>query len=127
MFARFASGEASAQTAPQATASPIVLPTLAPDTPINPYARAAIDLVTGVARRMLAPSDPNRAEGDVTYFKRFDLQIRTGANAYRNVHLHQGTRIDPRGATLEPGDRVRIGGLAEADGSLDANAITIMH
>jgi hypothetical protein len=122
-----AAEESSAQPAPQATASPIVLPTLAPDTPANPYARAAIDLVTGVARRMLAPSDPNRAEGDVTYFKRFDLQIRTGANAYRNVHLHQGTRIDPRGATLEAGDRVRIGGLAEADGSLDADAITILR
>jgi hypothetical protein len=111
---------------PQPAPTPVTLPSLPPDTPINPYAKAAIDIITGVVRRRLE-NDPNRAEGEVTYFRRFDLQVRTGPDAYRNVRLHQGTRIDPRGATIQAGDRVSVGGSGLPDGSLDADAITILH
>jgi hypothetical protein len=67
----------------------------------------------------------NSAHGEVTYFKRFDLQIRTGPNAYRNVRLHQGTIIDPRGTSLAVGQTVTIGGVPQSDGTLDANQITV--
>jgi hypothetical protein len=67
----------------------------------------------------------NSAHGDVTYFKRFDLQVRTGPNAYRNVRLHQGTVIDPRGTTLAPGQTVTIYGAPQSDGTLNANQITV--
>ena len=111
---------------PQPAPTPIVLPTLPANAQLNPYAKAAIDLVTGVARQALQ-NNGNRAEGEVTYFKRFEMQVRTSPNGYRSVHLHQGTRIDPRGATLQPGDRVSIGGSGQSDGSLDADAITILR
>ncbi len=67
----------------------------------------------------------NSAHGEVTYFKRFDLQVRTGTNAYRNVRLHQGTVIDPRGSTLAPGQTVTIYGVPQSDGALNANQITV--
>jgi len=67
----------------------------------------------------------NSAHGEVTYFKRFDLQVRTGTNAYRNVRLHQGTVIDPRGTTLVPGHSVTIYGVPQSDGTLNANQITV--
>ena len=71
--------------------------------------------------------DPNHSRGTVTYFKRFELQIRMPLNTYRDVHLHQGTVINPRGATIEPGEVLDVVGRANSDGSLNANAITILH
>jgi hypothetical protein len=120
------SGSGTAVADPQPAPTPVNLPTLPPDTPLNPYAKAAIDIVTGIVRQRLQ-NDPNRAEGEVTYFRRFDLQIRSGANGFRSVHLHQGTRIDPRGATIQAGDRISVGGAGQPDGSLDADAITILR
>jgi hypothetical protein len=67
----------------------------------------------------------NSAHGEVTYLKRFDLQVRTAPNAYRNVRLHQGTIIDPRGTTLVPGQSVTIYGVPQSDGTLNANQITV--
>jgi hypothetical protein len=111
---------------PVPTSTPVVLPTLAPNARIDPYVRAGFDLVSGFVRRQLE-NERNNAEGQVTYYKRFDLQVQTGTNAYRNVHLHQGTTIDPRGEAIVPGDRIAVAGAANADGSLEASAITILH
>jgi hypothetical protein len=111
---------------PVPTSTPVILPTLAPNAHIDPYVRTGFDLVSGFVRRQLENA-ANRAEGQVTYYKRFDLQVRTGTNAYRNVHLHQGTTIDPRGEPIVPGDRIAVAGAANADGSLEATAITILH
>jgi hypothetical protein len=112
--------------APEQPPTPAVLPTLPPNAHIDPYVRAGFDLVSGFVRRQLENAR-NNAEGQVTYYKRFDLQVQTGTNAYRNVHLHQGTTIDPRGEPIVPGDRIAVAGAANADGSLEANAITILH
>ena len=125
LFGALAAG-GTAFADPQPAPTPIVLPTLPPNTQLDPYAKAAIDLVTGVARQALQ-NNGNRAEGEVTYFKRFEMQVRTSPNGYRSVHLHRGTRIDPRGATLQPGDRVSVGGYGRSDGSLDADAIAILR
>ena len=71
--------------------------------------------------------DPNHVRGTVTYFRRFDLQIRMPLNQYKVVHLHQGTIINPRGASIAGGSTVDISGRANADGSIEADAITIVH
>jgi hypothetical protein len=67
----------------------------------------------------------NGSSGTVTYFRRFDLQVRTAPNQYRTIRLHQGTVINPRGASLAPGQAVDVAGQAEPDGSLDAATVTI--
>jgi hypothetical protein len=113
----FALGSATAvaQTPPAA-------PTLPPST--NPILQTVID---AVARRIKSDYgwEPNRARGVVTYFRRFDMQIRFANGTYRDVHLHQGTVINPRGATPDVGSRVDVQGQMNTDGSLNANVITL--
>ncbi len=117
---------AQAQSTPVAVPTPIAVPTV-PPTP-DPVVRDLIDAASGVVRGIIdrnAPRAANNAHGVVTFYKRFDMQVRIGANAYRSVHLHQGTEIDPRGATIERGNVVDVHGVREADGSLAADVITI--
>jgi hypothetical protein len=64
--------------------------------------KAAID-TAGALYRAEELRRKNVAIGEVTYFKRFELQVRTSPDHYRNVHLHQGTEIQPRGAVPGPG------------------------
>lgn len=120
-----AAGPAAAQT-PVPTSTPVNLPTLPPQTQINPYAKAAIDILSGVVNHQIQ-RNANNSTGEVSYFKRFDMQIQTGNNSYRTIHLHQGTVINPTGESLHPGQRVEISGAAQSDGSLDADTITIDH
>jgi hypothetical protein len=120
-------GLAVAQADPQPAppAAPVVIPTLPPDGKLNPWTRTAIDAVMGTVRATqwkLA----NQSRGEVTYFRKFEMQVKLDADRYRAVHLHQGTVINPRGATLQPGQRVEVGGTAQADGSLNANVITVV-
>lgn len=71
--------------------------------------------------------DPNHVRGTVTFFRRFDLQVRLPLDQYKQVHLHQGTIINPRGASIGDGQTVDVRGRANADGSLEADEITIVH
>lgn len=108
------------------TPAPIVVPSLPPDSPNADLIRAAI----GLGRQLLEQQREriaNNASGTVTYFRRFDMQVRTGANTYRSIHLHQGTVINPRGATPGVGSRVSVNGAGQSDGSLEANTITIQR
>jgi hypothetical protein len=117
---------ASAQQTPAPAPTPVNLPTVPPDKKLDPWTKAAIDLGIEFIRATqwrLA----NQATGEVTYFRRFDMQVRSGANYYRNIHLHQGTIINPRGESIQVGQRVEVGGDAQADGSLNANVITIVN
>ena len=118
------SGGALAQSAPVPSPTPVVLPTMPPSTTLDPYARAAIDILTGAVNREIWNLQ-NSSTGQVTYFKRFEMQIQTGNNAYRTVHLHQGTVINPTGKSIQVGQTVQVGGISQADGSLNANVITI--
>jgi hypothetical protein len=94
---------------------------------------AATNVIEGILTKLggdaAAPYglDPNHSRGTVTYFKRFDLQIRMPLNTYRDVHLHQGTVINPRGASLEDGQVLDVVGRANPDGSLNADTITIIR
>jgi hypothetical protein len=119
------SSAVNAQT-PAPTPTPIVLPTMPPDQAVNPYVKMGIDLVTGLLRNEIANSK-NSTHGQVTYFRRFEMEVRTGTNSYREVHLHQGTRIEPLGGNITAGQRVTVNGQGQPDGSLAADDIVILQ
>jgi uncharacterized protein (DUF1684 family) len=96
------------------------IPAVPPDVQNNPIVQSVLQAVGG----LIQTTNGNTAHGKVTYFRRFDLQIETAPNVYRQVHLHQGTIINPRGTTLKPGMTVDITGAAQSDHSLNADAIT---
>ena len=60
----------------------------------------ASGLMNAVGNLLLQTTNGNTAHGKVTYFRRYDLQVETAPNVFRDVHLHQGTVINPRGATI---------------------------
>lgn len=96
------------------------VPSVPPDVQNSPIVQSILQAVGG----LLQTTNGNTAHGKVTYFRRFDLQIETAPNVYRQIHLHQGTIINPRGTTLSPGMTVEISGSAQADHSLNADSIT---
>lgn len=104
-------------------ATPSPLPTVPPG--IGGLLQRIIQTVTG---DVVAPLnvDPNHLRGRVTYFRRFDLQILMPLQTYKQIHLHQGTIINPRGATLAAGQTVDVRGTTNADGSFNADEITIL-
>jgi hypothetical protein len=119
---------ALAQGAPQPAPTPIPVPTLAPaaSRQIDPIIRSAAGIVTdiiGRERTRLA----NNSRGTVSYYKKFDMQIQTGIGGYRAIHLHQGTVINPRGATPGAGTTVEVSGQSQPDGSLNADYINIIQ
>jgi TolA-binding protein len=69
----------------------------------------------------------NETRGEVSYFRRFEMQVKLGRDSFREIHLHQGTIINPRGATIRTGDTVTVSGDPQNDGSLNANSITIIQ
>jgi hypothetical protein len=87
----------------------------------NPYVQSVINALGGV----LQSTNGNSAFGKVTYFKRFELQVQTAPSVFREIHLHQGTIINPRGASITPGMIVSASGSAQSDGSLNADQIDI--
>jgi hypothetical protein len=123
-------GSAGAQPAPTPvpTPSPIVVPTLPPKTDATTQAiiRAAAGIITDAIARSRLDS-ANNTHGTVSYFKHFDMQVQTGTNAYRTVHLHQGTVINPRGATPGAGTTVDVSGRGATDGALEADTITVIR
>jgi hypothetical protein len=118
---------AQTQAAPLPTPSPIVVPTLPPSDPTTQaLIRAAAGIITDAILRSRLEA-ANTTRGTVSYFRRFDMQVQTGANSYRTVRLHPGTVINPRGATPGSGAQVAISGRGAPDGSLDADTITVLH
>ena len=95
------------------------IPSVPTDVQNNPIIQSILQSVGG----LLQTTNGNSAHGRVTYFRRFELQIETAPNIYRQVHLHQGTIINPRGTTLAPGMTVDVSGVTQADHSLNADAI----
>ncbi len=101
-----------------ATADPITIP---PEVQNNPIVQSVLNAVGNI---LLQTTNGNSAHGKVTYFRRFELQLQTAPNVYRDVHLHQGTVINPRGTTIVPGMTVDVSGSAQSDHSLNADTIT---
>ena len=119
-----AGGPAVAGPAPAPTPTPVSLPSLPPPAGVDPYTKAAIDIITGVVRQQIT-NYQNSSSGQVSYFKRFEMQINTGRDQYRSIHLHQGTEIDPIGQSIQVGQRVDVSGVTNSDGSINANKIVI--
>ena len=118
---------ATAPASPSATASPAPGPTPSA-IPTLPPASGIINDVIDALSNLIKPVlgwDPNSVAGTVTYFRRFDMQVRMPLYRYRQVYLHQGTIINPRGWTIKPGQTVYVSGRGQPDGSLDADVITV--
>ena len=107
--------------ADDATPAPRAIPSIPTDVLNNPFVQSILNALGGV----LQTTNGNTAAGRVTYFNRFELQLQTASNVYRNVHLHQGTVINPRGTTLTKGMVVLVNGQPQHDGSLNADTITV--
>ncbi len=103
-----------------AQADPAALPSIPPEIQNSPIVQSVLNAVGN----LLQTTNGNSAHGKVTYFRRFDLQVETAPNVFRQVHLHQGTVINPRGTTLAPGMTVDVSGSAQSDHSLNADVIT---
>lgn len=117
---------AGAQSTPAPSPTPIAVPTLPPNATNDPWIRYGIDILRGAYQNQQA-RQRNSARGVVTYFRRFDMQVQVGPNDYRNVRLHQGTIINPRGGTPSAGTTVDVSGVADASGTIEANSITIVQ
>jgi hypothetical protein len=104
-----------------ALADPTALPSIPPQIQNNPLVQSVMNAVGNL---LLQTTNGNTAHGKVTYFRRYDMQVETAPNVYRDVHLHQGTVINPRGATIAPGMTVDVSGTASSDHSLNADTIT---
>lgn len=121
----FALGTA-ASADPQPASTPIPLPSLPPTKSVDPYVQYGAEVLKVLIQRQNQNAQ-NNTRGTVSYFRRFDLQIQTGANSFRTVHLHQGTEINPRGTSLQNGMTVQVNGQAQSDGSINANQINVIQ
>jgi hypothetical protein len=104
-----------------ALADPPALPSIPSQVLDNPIVQSILNAVGNV---LLQTTNGNTAHGKVTFFRRFDMQLETAPKVYRDVHLHQGTVINPRGATIAPGMTVDVSGSVQSDHSLNADTIT---
>jgi hypothetical protein len=117
---------AGAQSTPPSVPTPIPVATVPPPSPNDQLIRAAIGIGAQILERN-ANNARNNARGTVAYFRRFDMQVRCGPTCYRTVRLHQGTVINPRGATPAAGTNVDVNGHADPDGTLEADTITVIQ
>jgi len=119
-------GTSQAQNVPTPVPSPTPTPAIVvPQLPstnqiINDVLQTVAGQVTGAYGY-----NANQAHGTVSYFKRFDMQVALQLNRFRQVKLHQGTVINPRGATIRQGQTVDVWGHSDPDGTLEADTITI--
>jgi hypothetical protein len=104
-----------------ALADPAPLPSIPPQLQNNPIVQSVINAVSNA---LLQTTNGNTAHGKVTFFRRYDMQVETAPNVFRDVHLHQGTVINPRGANITPGMTVDVSGSVQSDRSLNADTIT---
>ena len=116
IFALSASGLAAAQTAPSPVPTPSVPSSLQQD---------AVNALGNLVKGVFGWND-NESIGTVTFYHRYDLQVRQQLNRYRDIHLHRGTVINPRGWTIEPGQQIDVRGHGNPDGSLNADIITVV-
>ena len=112
LFALSAGGLAAAQTAP----SPV---------PTSNLPQDAVNALGNLVKGVFGWND-NESIGTVTFYRRYDLQVRQQLNRYRDIHLHRGTVINPRGWTIQPGQQIDVRGHGNSDGSLNADIITVI-
>ena len=117
---------AVAVSATNATPAPTPPPTSAPSVPSVPASlgQDAINELGNIVRGAFGWSN-SESIGTVTYYRGYEMQVRQQLDRYREIHLHRGTVINPRGFTIKPGDTVDIRGTTNSDGSLNADTIVV--
>lgn len=120
-------GAALAQQRPAvaATAAPTPPPASMPSIPSN-LGQDAVNALSSILRSAFGWSN-TQAYGTVTYYRGYDLQVRMQLDRYREIHLHHGTVINPRGYTIKPGDTIDVRGRPNSDGSLNADMIVVKN
>jgi hypothetical protein len=111
---------AFAQTA---TPAPTPVPTAVPSIPPN-IGQDAVNALSNIVRGAFGWSD-TESLGQVTYYRGYEMQLKMQLDRYREIHLHRGTVINPRGYTIKPGDTVDVRGRPNSDGSLNADMIVL--
>lgn len=109
--------------APAPTAAPSAAPSLPPAGGLE---NDAINALSGLVKSAFG-WNTNEAYGVVTYYRGYQMQVRMQLDRYRQIDLHRGTVINPRGYSIRPGDVVDVRGQGESDGSLNANMIVVQN
>lgn len=110
---------ALAQQQPAVAATPA--PTTIPSVPPN-IGQDAVNALGNIVRGVFGWND-TESIGTVTYYRGYEMQLKMQLDRYREIHLHRGTVINPRGYTLKTGDIVDVRGRPNSDGSLNADMI----
>ncbi|HKU67121.1 MAG TPA: hypothetical protein VJP85_05020 [Candidatus Baltobacteraceae bacterium] len=106
-----------------ATPTPSPAPTSVPSIPPN-IGQDAINALGNIVRGAFGWSD-TESIGQVTYYRGYEMQLKMQLDRYREIHLHRGTVINPRGYTIKAGDTVDVRGRPNSDGSLNADMIVL--
>lgn len=117
---------ADAQSTP---ATPVPAKTAAPNpAPSIPAGiqQDAINALGNMVKSAFGWSD-TESTGQVVFYKGYEMQVRQQLNRYREIHLHKGTVINPRGYTIKEGSTVDVRGTPNSDGSLNANMIVVQN
>ena len=123
LFAFAGGAFAGAQTAP--APAPTAAPNPVPSVPAG-IEQDAINALGGIVKGVFGWND-TESIGTVTFYRGYEMQLRMQLSRYREVHLHRGTVINPRGWTIAPGQLVDVRGRPERDGSLDADMIVVQN
>jgi hypothetical protein len=108
---------AQQQQAVAATPAPTAVPSIPPN-----IGQDAVNALGNIVRGVFGWND-TESIGTVTYYRGYEMQLKMQLDRYREIHLHRGTVINPRGYTLKTGDIVDVRGRPNADGSLNADMI----
>lgn len=111
------------QTPPPRAATPA--PNPVPSVPQG-LEQDAINALGNVVKSVFGWSD-TESLGTVTFYRGYEMQMRMQLDRYREIHLHRGTVINPRGYTIKSGDTVDVRGRPNADGSLNADMIVVRN
>ncbi|MFN2448331.1 MAG: hypothetical protein ABR508_00870 [Candidatus Baltobacteraceae bacterium] len=109
---------------PQATTAPAV-PNPLPSVPAG-IEQDAINALGNIVKSAFGWSD-TESYGTVVFYKGTEMQVRQQLNRFREIHLHRGTVINPRGWSIQSGQIVDVRGRPNADGSLNADMIVVQN
>lgn len=116
---------ASALAATNPTPPPTPAPNPVPSVPAG-IEQDAINALGNIVKGAFGWND-NESIGTVTFYKGYEMQLRMQLSRYREVHLHRGTVINPRGYAIQAGQTVDVRGRPNADGSLNADMIVVQN